>query len=213
MEIKALPIRGMDLSRITGGALFGMRLHPVLKVHRMHDGIDYAAPAGTPIYAVGDGQVAVSKMQDNRRGYGNYIVISHNGHYTLYAHLLARSVRAGQTVKAGQQIGTVGSTGDSTGPHLHFGVCRSFPAANKGWIDPLSLLRAFVAGEQEERDLTKEETLELIKEVLAGKDSKPSAWAEKELQEAKQKGITDGSRPGGYATREEVAAMTIRATK
>ncbi len=210
MEIKALPIRGMNLTKITGGALFGMRMHPILKVQRMHDGIDYAAPLGTPIYAVRDGTVSISKMQDNQRGYGNYIVLSHSNHYTLYAHLLTRSVKAGQIVKAGQVIGTVGSTGDSTGPHLHFGVCRNFPSSAKGWVDPLPLLQSFTNKTKEEKELTKEETLDLIKSVLSGKDTKVSAWAKEDWENAKREGITDGTTPGGYCTREQAVAMIQR---
>lgn len=146
MEIKTLPIKGMDLSRITGAAAYGMRLHPVLKVQKMYDGIDYAASSSTPVYAVGDGTVVVSKMQDNKKGYGNYVVIDHKGSYSLYAHLLARSVKVGQAVKAGQLIGTVGSTGDSTGPHLHLGISKGLLSR---WEDPLPLLKVFVAGGRE----------------------------------------------------------------
>lgn len=152
MQIKALPIAEMDLSKITGGAAFGMRLHPVFKTKQQHDGIDYAAPAGTPVYAASDGKVVVSKMQDNKKGYGNYVVIDHKTHYSLYAHLRSRSVKVGQVVKAGQPIGVVGSTGDSTGPHLHFGICKTFLVPNKNWIDPLPKLKIFVNSKEEKVD-------------------------------------------------------------
>lgn len=133
---KSYPIEDMKLSKIN--SKFGMRLHPVHKVMKMHEGVDYPANAGTPVLAVADGVVHVSKMQGNFKGYGNYVVMEHNGFYSLYAHLHTRIVRTGQTIKAGQIIGTVGSTGDSTGDHLHFGVCKAFSAKN--WFDPLPYL-------------------------------------------------------------------------
>lgn len=94
------------------------RLHPVTKKVRPHRGVDYAAPTGTPVYAAGDGKVI-------RSGYtslnGNYVVIQHGQKYsTKYLHLHKRKVRKGQSVRQGQTIGTVGSTGRSTGPHLHY---------------------------------------------------------------------------------------------
>ena len=83
--------------------------------------------SGTPVYAVADGYVVTSTAKVNSSGhyisYGNYVLIAHyNGLYTLYAHMSSRNVSSGQTVKQGQVIGTVGSTGNSTGPHLHFEV-------------------------------------------------------------------------------------------
>jgi murein DD-endopeptidase MepM/ murein hydrolase activator NlpD len=94
------------------------RLHPILKTKRPHRGVDYAAPTGTPIYAAGDGKVV-------RAGYtpanGNFVVIQHGGNYTTkYLHLHKRSVKVGQTVDQRQIIGSVGSTGYATGPHLHY---------------------------------------------------------------------------------------------
>jgi len=99
---------------------FGRRLHPIYKVMKMHDGIDFTAAKGTPIQATGDGKVIKSRRSPS---YGNYIVIKHNDEYeTLYAHLDKRMVKKGQKVKRGDQIGTVGSTGRSTAPHLHYEV-------------------------------------------------------------------------------------------
>ncbi|MEM7565310.1 MAG: peptidoglycan DD-metalloendopeptidase family protein [Pseudomonadota bacterium] len=96
------------------------RLHPVLKTRRPHKGVDYAAPTGTPVKASGDGKVIhVGK----KGGYGKTIILTHGGRYTtLYAHLngYARGIRSGKKVKQGQTIGFVGSTGLSTGPHLHY---------------------------------------------------------------------------------------------
>jgi len=94
------------------------RLHPLFKTNRPHRGIDYAAPAGTPIYAAGDGRIVQSGFSESN---GNFVVIEHNGTYsTKYLHMQKRAVAAGQRVKQHQVIGYVGSTGYATGPHLHY---------------------------------------------------------------------------------------------
>lgn len=99
---------------------FGMRNHPVTGVRKMHNGIDLAAPKGTPILSCQSGKVIISQYSSS---YGNYIVVDHGGGIsTLYAHLDSRYANVGDSVKCGQQIGTMGSTGMSTGPHLHFEV-------------------------------------------------------------------------------------------
>jgi murein DD-endopeptidase MepM/ murein hydrolase activator NlpD len=106
----------VPFSRQTSG--FAMRLHPIFKTQQAHRGVDYAAPTGTPAQSVGDGVVIFSGVQG---GYGNVVEIRHGtGHTTLYAHLSKIHLRKGQTVQKGQTIGAVGSTGWSTGPHLHF---------------------------------------------------------------------------------------------
>ncbi|MGY6558163.1 MAG: M23 family metallopeptidase [Nitritalea sp.] len=113
------PIPNEDLTRLASG--FGMRIHPILKVRKMHEGIDFSAPIGTPIYATGDGIVKVVKTIFG--GYGKYIEIDHGfGFTTLYAHMNSFDVKPGQKVKRGDKIGTVGNTGTSTGPHLHYEV-------------------------------------------------------------------------------------------
>jgi murein DD-endopeptidase MepM/ murein hydrolase activator NlpD len=113
------PINGARLS-----SRFGMRRHPILGYSRMHRGTDFAAPSGTPIFAAGDGTV----VRAGRYGaYGNYIRIRHaNGYETAYAHMsrYGRGMRAGVQVRQGQVIGYVGTTGRSTGPHLHYEVLR-----------------------------------------------------------------------------------------
>ena len=103
-------------SRKTSG--MGMRLHPIFQTLQVHKGVDYAAPSGTPTYTVGDGVVEFAGVQG---GYGNMVIVRHaNNHSTVYAHLSRIQVRKGQSVTQGQVIGAVGSTGWSTGPHLHF---------------------------------------------------------------------------------------------
>lgn len=101
---------------------FGARSNPMGSGSENHPGIDIAAPKGTPVLAAADGTVIISKM-NSTGGYGNYIVISHGGSLsTLYGHMSALYANVGDTVSRGQQIGAVGSTGRSTGNHLHFGV-------------------------------------------------------------------------------------------
>lgn len=114
------PIDGARLS-----SRFGKRRHPILGYTRMHAGVDFAAPRGTPIYAAGNGTIVKAGRNG---GYGNYIRIRHNGTYqTAYAHMskFARSSRSGARVKQGQVIGYVGTTGRSTGPHLHYEVLKN----------------------------------------------------------------------------------------
>ena len=100
---------------------FGMRVHPIHKVPRMHNGVDMAAPSGTKIYAAKSGKVTTTAYQAG--GAGNYVVINHgDGFSSVYMHMTNYIVSPGQYVDAGQVIGYVGSTGGSTGPHLHFGI-------------------------------------------------------------------------------------------
>lgn len=123
------PVSNKDLSRIASG--FGYRVDPVYKTVKMHAGLDFAAPQGTPIYATADGTVLTSGNTGN--GYGNHVVIRHGyGYETLYGHMVKVKARAGQSVKRGEVIGWVGSTGKSTGPHCHYEVHKN---GNK--IDPV----------------------------------------------------------------------------
>ena len=108
----------MEFSRVTSG--FAMRLHPILNQWRQHNGVDYGAPTGTPVRAVGDGTVEFAGWQN---GYGNVVQIRHgNDRSTLYAHLSRIDVRKGQAIEQGARVGAVGATGWATGPHLHFEV-------------------------------------------------------------------------------------------
>ncbi|MCI5082529.1 MAG: M23 family metallopeptidase [Saprospiraceae bacterium] len=115
------PVRADKLKRgIYNLSGFGRRIHPILKVPKMHYGIDFTAPTGTPIYSAGGGVV---KRAEYSRTYGNVVVIDHGyGYETLYAHMSKMLVRKGETIKRGQEIGKVGNTGRSTAPHCHYEV-------------------------------------------------------------------------------------------
>ncbi|MDX1629641.1 MAG: M23 family metallopeptidase [Fulvivirga sp.] len=129
------PIDNPEYSRLSSG--FGMRINPFHKGRVKHEGIDFAAPRGTPVYATGDGQVV--KVKDNSNletGYGNYIEIDHGfGYKTKYAHLDGVAVKEGAEVKRGAVIGYVGSTGGSIAPHVHYEVMK-----HDTKIDPINFL-------------------------------------------------------------------------
>lgn len=123
------PIAINDMRRI--GGYYGMRIHPILKIFRMHDGMDFTAPIGTDVYATGDGVVSDIQRSRARRGYGNLIEIDHGyGYKTIYAHLEEIKVRPGQKVNRGDVIGAVGNTGLSTAPHLHYEIRKSNRSVN-----------------------------------------------------------------------------------
>ena len=116
------PVSNKDLERIASG--FGYRIDPVYKIPKIHAGLDFTAPTGTPIYATADG--TVSKAEFNNGGYGNHVVINHGfGYETLYGHMVRMKARVGQKVKRGEIIGWVGNTGKSTGPHCHYEVHKN----------------------------------------------------------------------------------------
>jgi len=115
------PIYNEDLNSLASG--FGIRLHPILKVRKMHTGIDFSAPKGTPIYATGDG--VIDLVQTEFGGYGKNIIIDHGfGFTTRYAHMNDFNVKRGQKVKRGDCIGYVGNTGSSTAPHVHYEIMK-----------------------------------------------------------------------------------------
>ncbi len=121
------PISNKDLKRIASG--FGYRIHPIYKTLRMHEGIDFTAPIGTPIYATGDG--VVERLKGKMSGYGKVLMINHGyGYESLYAHMSKIIVKPGEKVKRGQVIGYVGNTGRSTGPHLHYEIRKEGRAVN-----------------------------------------------------------------------------------
>jgi len=129
---KALLKTPVDGAKITSG--FGLRNHPILGFTKMHKGVDFGVPTGTPIQAAGDGVV---EMAGFNGAYGNYVRIRHgSGYSTAYAHMsrIGTGLKAGKHVSQGQIIGFVGSTGRSTGPHLHYEVLQG-----SGQVNPLSV--------------------------------------------------------------------------
>ena len=115
------PVANKKLKQMASG--FGFRIHPIYKTSKMHQGMDFTAAIGTEIYATGDGVVINAGAE---RGYGNQVEISHGyGYMTRYAHMSKIKVRRGQKVKRGEVIGNVGSSGLSTGPHLHYEVHKN----------------------------------------------------------------------------------------
>ena len=140
------PVSNKNLRRIASG--FGYRIDPIYRTRKMHKGLDFSAPTVTKIYATGDG--VIKKVKRARWGYGTHVVIDHGyGYTTLYGHMSRASVKQGQRVKRGQQIGLVGSTGKSTGPHLHYEVAK-----NGVQVNPIGYLY---------NDLTTEQYEEIIK--------------------------------------------------
>ena len=122
------------LKSYTFTSAFGMRLHPVKKKWLMHEGVDLSAPQGTPIYAAKTGQVTRTAYQEGGAGY--YVSINHgDGFASIYMHMTHYIVSPGQHVSAGQVIGYVGSTGISTGPHLHFGI-----SYNGTYVNPMNYI-------------------------------------------------------------------------
>ena len=120
---KALLRTPIDGARLSSG--YGLRRHPILGYTKMHRGVDFAAPRGTPVYAAGNGVIELARRNGT---YGKYVRIRHNGNYkTAYAHLsrYRRGIRGGTRVRQGEIIGYVGSTGRSTGNHLHYEIIRN----------------------------------------------------------------------------------------
>jgi murein DD-endopeptidase MepM/ murein hydrolase activator NlpD len=123
------PMNVRDIKNITSD--YGYRVHPIYQTWSMHRGIDFSAKLGTDVFSTANG--VVTKVKKSRYGYGNEVIIKHaNGYSTRYAHLSLIHVVKGQTVTAGHCVGEVGSTGLSTGPHLHYEILK-----NKRSIDPL----------------------------------------------------------------------------
>ena len=114
-----LPIANEDLTRTASG--YGLRVHPIYKIIKFHSGMDFTAPAGTDVYATGDGVIA--SVQSSQRGLGKNIIIDHGfGYMSIYAHLSNFNVRPGQKVRRGDVIGYVGNTGTSVANHLHYEI-------------------------------------------------------------------------------------------
>lgn len=148
------PVSNQDLNRIASG--FGFRIDPIYKTIKMHAGLDFSAPQGTPIYATANGRIKIAGFSDG--GYGNHVVINHGyGYETLYGHMVRIKARVGQQVARGELIGYVGSTGKSTGPHLHYEVHKN---GNK--LDPVYFFY---------NDLGPEQFNELLKRAKASNQS------------------------------------------
>jgi murein DD-endopeptidase MepM/ murein hydrolase activator NlpD len=148
------PVSNKDLKRIASG--FGFRIDPVYKTTKMHAGLDFAAPQGTPIYATAGGTVTTGGNTGN--GYGNHVVINHGyGYETLYGHMVKVKVGPGTKVKRGEVIGWVGSTGKSTGPHCHYEVHKGGQK-----IDPVYFFY---------NDLTPDQFDQLLKRAAASNQS------------------------------------------
>ena len=148
------PVSNADLKRIASG--FGYRIDPVYKTVKLHPGLDFAAPAGTPIYATANGTVEFAGNRGD--GYSNNVIINHGyGYKTLFGHMFKIKARTGQRVTRGEVIGWVGSTGKSTGPHCHYEVIKN---GNK--IDPIYFFY---------NDLTPEQFDRLLKLAAASNQS------------------------------------------
>jgi murein DD-endopeptidase MepM/ murein hydrolase activator NlpD len=151
-----------------GGRLssrFGYRIHPIFHTRKLHTGVDLAAPRGTPIYAAGDGMVEKAGWAS---GYGQFTLIKHtNGYETAYGHQSKIAVKAGTRVRQGQLIGYVGSTGNSTGPHLHFEV-----RINGRFVDPLSVKLPRDRSLGAQYDAIFKQTMAQIRDLM-GRDATP----------------------------------------
>jgi murein DD-endopeptidase MepM/ murein hydrolase activator NlpD len=144
------PVSNRQLDRIASG--FGYRIDPVYGTPKMHKGLDFTAPQGTPIYATGNGVIRLAGYVDG--GFGNHVIINHGyGYETLYGHMVRIKVRTGQRVKRGELIGWVGSTGKSTGPHCHYEV-----HINGNEVDPVYFFYNDLTPEQFDRLLKKAAT-------------------------------------------------------
>ena len=138
------PVSNKELNRIASG--FGMRIHPIYGIAKMHSGLDFTAPQGTPIYATGDGVVTTA---GGGTGTGNHVILNHGyGYETEYMHMVRVKARVGQRVKRGEVIGWVGSTGASTGPHCHYEV-----HINGNPVDPVYFFFNDLNAEQYDRVL------------------------------------------------------------
>ncbi|RDK89230.1 M23 family metallopeptidase [Marinirhabdus gelatinilytica] len=149
------PVNNEDLTRMASG--YGYRTDPFTKARKMHWGMDFTAPRGTPVYASGDG--VVSRADNSASGYGNHIRIDHGyGYESLYAHLYKYNIRKGQKVKRGDLIGFVGSTGRSEAPHLHYEVFKDGERINPinfyyGNLSPEEFAELLKKSQQENQSL------------------------------------------------------------
>ncbi|CAM4460517.1 GH25 family lysozyme [Paenibacillus xylanexedens] len=193
---------------------FGMRKHPVSGINKFHRGVDLVVtPADGPIYAFVAGEVIHAKMGVSGSGFGNYGVTvaikDSKGYLHVYAHLSAAGVKVGQQVKRGQLIGKQGSTGISSGAHLHYEVREAFSpqygytATEAGVVEPTQYLINYYGQAPVKED----------KPVSQRDINVPSKWAEAAWAEVTANGYFDGTRPGAHITREETAVVINRLRK
>lgn len=170
----------VDGARISSG--YGLRKHPVLGYNKMHKGMDFAASTGTPIYAAGDGVV---EFAGRHGGYGNYVRVKHNGTYSTayaHAHRFAKGIRKGTRVRQGQIIAYVGTTGRSTGPHLHYEVLKYGQQTNPAKIQQFNT-GTQLAGNDLKRFKT---MMREVDSVIAGREtgSEPKKMAAKSAKKS-----------------------------
>ncbi|WP_433581238.1 GH25 family lysozyme [Paenibacillus amylolyticus] len=217
-DLKARYRREQDLSNPFDGyritSPFGMRVHPVSGVNKFHRGIDLVvSPADGPIYAFVAGEVMHAKMGVSGSGFGNYGIVvaikDDKGYLHVYAHLSAAGVKVGQKVKRGQLIGKQGSTGISSGAHLHYEVRKAaspqygYTATEAGVVEPTQYLINYFGQKP-----VKEEKPVTVRDINV-----PSEWAEAAWAEVTAIGFFDGKRPGAVITREEIAVVLSRLLK
>lgn len=148
------PINNKELTRLH--TTFGRRFHPILKTWSEHEGLDFTAPTGTPVYATGDGIITASYRSST---YGNVLFVNHGyGYQTRYAHLTNYIVERGESVKRGQVIGYVGSTGRSEAPHLHYEVLFNYKP-----INPINFFQRDLDNDEYEKliEISQQETIPL----------------------------------------------------
>lgn len=197
---------------------FGMRKHPVSGINKFHRGVDLVVtPADGPIYAFVAGEVLHAQMGVSGSGFGNYGIVvaikDDKGFLHVYAHLSAAGIKVGQQVKRGQLIGKQGSTGISSGAHLHYEVRKAaspqygYTATEAGVVEPTKYLIDYYGQTpvKEDKPVTQPVTTRDI--------NVPSKWAEAAWAEVTANGYFDGTRPGAQITREESAIVTNRLRK
>ena len=199
-------IKNYPMEIMTVTSAFGYRTHPVTgEKTSFHNGADYRAAIGTPLYAVADGKVVISKVNGGgvTKGYGYYQAIEHDGFVSLYGHMKELFLDVRDVVQAGDFIGYSGGTGASTGAHLHFEIrLGSYDSAF--WlkettgqyvktVDP----QVFLMEERGEEDMSEE----------------ISEWAKDAQEYVIDKGISDGTRPKDNVTREELWTIVYRVIK
>lgn len=209
IQFKSLPVIPL---RITSG--YGKRDTGIPGATAWHDGVDmgrnkaiYTGSHGGPVLAVLPGRVC-SSYYNSARGY--VVMVDHGtidraNVKTLYQHLASTGLPVGSVVKAGQQVGIMGASGVGAGLHLHFEL-----RIGDKCVDPTSYLKNI---KKQEEEMTEEQVKAIVKKVLSESKDQPSSWASADWAEATKLGITDGTKPQAYITREQVATMIMRAVK